>query len=46
MNYGYTKFFFFFLLTFSQNERFLIDSFTGSKFGININSNLVILMMA
>ena len=45
MNYGYTKFVFL-LLIFSQNERFLIDSFTGSKFRININSNLVILMMA
>ena len=44
MNYGYTKFVLI-LLIFSQNERFLIDSFTDSKFRININSSLVILMM-
>ena len=45
MYYCNTKFVFL-LLIFSQNKRFLIDYFTGSKFRININSNLVVLIMS
>ena len=34
------------LLTFFQNKRFWIDHFTGSKFRIDINNNLAVLMMS
>ena len=36
---------FFFYLILSQNKDFLTDYFTGSKFRININSNLATLML-